>query len=206
MNTLELFSGSASFSKIMKNKGFNTFTIDIEKKFNPDLVKDIEFLEVKDFPYNHINYLWASIPCQAFSISSVSKHFNIDKTPKSDFAKKSLVLMDKTIEIIKEVKPDFWFIENPRGLMRKILPQKLKDNNINFYQYTVWYCQYGDDRAKPTDIWTNLENFNPKICKNNNPNCTHQKAPRGSRTGTQGKTNAFERSKIPEKLFLELIK
>ena len=52
-------------------------------------------------------------------------------------------------------------------------------------RYTVTYCQYGDKRMKPTDIWTNHPNpkFKP-MCKNGDP--CHEKAPRGSRSGTQG--------------------
>ena len=36
-----------------------------------------------------------------------------------------------------------------------------------FERYTVWYCKYGDDRAKPTDIWTNSKTWKPRpMCKN----------------------------------------
>lgn len=66
-------------------------------------------------------------------------------------------------------------------------------------RYTVTYCQYGDTRMKPTDIWTNISDpqFKP-MCKNGD-GC-HVKAPRGSQTGTQGLKNAKERSIIPQEL------
>ena len=78
---------------------------------------------------------------------------------------------------------------------------------------TVWYCRYGDRAAKPTDIWTNnLQNlFNrdgwrPRpLCWNGNRNCHHERAPRGSSTGTQGKRNAHERGRIPPELCLEVL-
>ena len=41
MNTLELFSGTKSFSKVAKRLGHNIFTIDNQKKLNPDLVMDL---------------------------------------------------------------------------------------------------------------------------------------------------------------------
>ena len=69
---------------------------------------------------------------------------------------------------------------------------------------TVWYCQYGDKRAKPTDIWTNLPNWTGKQCHNGNKDCHHEPAPRGSKTGTQGLKNAKLRGVIPENLFKEL--
>ena len=66
-------------------------------------------------------------------------------------------------------------------------------------RYTVTYCKYGDTRMKPTDIWTNHPEpgFLP-MCKNGNP--CHERAPRGSKTGTQGLKGSKERSVIPERL------
>lgn len=66
-------------------------------------------------------------------------------------------------------------------------------------RYTVTYCQYGDKRMKPTDIWTNYPepNFKP-ACKNGSP--CHEKAPRGSRSGMQGLKDWQHRSQIPDEL------
>ncbi len=84
----------------------------------------------------------------------------------------------------------------------------------NLPRCTVWYCTYGDDRAKPTDIWSNhlfslfnQNGFNPRPeCHNGNENCHHQRAPRGSKTGTQGLTGSYERSMYPKKLCIDIIK
>ena len=66
---------------------------------------------------------------------------------------------------------------------------------------TIWYCQYGDDRAKPTDIWSNHiydPMFNPNgwkprpECWNGREDC-HESAPRGSKTGTQGKKDNYDK-------------
>ena len=100
-----------------------------------------------------------------------------------------------------------WVIENPRGKLRKL------DLIRNIFRHTVWYCQYGDTRAKPTDLWTNINEGNifenqgwiPKQCFNGNKDCHHQPAPRGSQTGTQGLKGNYERSKVPEKLCKEII-
>ena len=76
-----------------------------------------------------------------------------------------------------------------------------------FPRHTIWYCQYGDDRAKPTDIWTNSTKWVPKpVCHNGNKDCHHQPAPRGSKTGTQGKKGHYERSRIPQQLCEEVLK
>lgn len=52
---------------------------------------------------------------------------------------------------------------------------------------------------KPTDIWTNHPDpqFKPP-CKNGDP--CHEPAPRGSRTGTQGRQGSVVRSLIPTEL------
>jgi len=118
-------------------------------------------------------------------------------------------IVQKTIDIINEIKPKFWFIENPRGKLKN-LPV------LTQYEYTtIWYCKYGDKRAKPTNIWSNnIWNplFNPNgwkprsECFNNNKKCHHESAPRGSRTGTQGLSDNYERSKIPKELCIEILK
>ena len=149
--------------------------------------------------------IWASPPCTTYSIAAISHHRDMGK-PKTDFADKSDRLVLNTLRLIKEFNCKY-FIENPRGYLRKM------DFMIGIPKTTVWYCTYGDIRAKPTDIWSNhiysLFNANgwkPRpICFNGNPNCHHQSAPRGSRTGTQGMKNNYERSKVPHELCKEIL-
>ena len=57
---------------------------------------------------------------------------------------------------------------------------------------------------KPTDIWTNIKGFIPKMCNNGNPD--HIRAPRGSKTGTQNTgLSYYDKCKIPSLLIQELI-
>ena len=97
------------------------------------------------------------------------------------------------LKLIRELNPQYWFIENPRGGLRKM--RFMKD----LPRYTLTYCQYGDTRMKPTDIFTNHPNprFKPP-CHNGDP--CHVAAPRGAKTGTQGLKGHIERSIIPDKL------
>jgi hypothetical protein len=56
---------------------------------------------------------------------------------------------------------------------------------------------------KSTDWWTNSQDWKPRpMCKNGAP--CHERAPRGSKTGTQGLKNAIERSRIPADLCNEI--
>lgn len=72
-------------------------------------------------------------------------------------------------------------------------------------RYTVTYCQYGDIRMKPTDIWTNHPSPNFKPPCRNGDKC-HTPAPRGARTGTQGLKGSLERSKIPKELCEHIVR
>lgn len=148
MKILELFSGTESFSKVARERGHECFTIDNNPKFNPNLCKDISNLELKDIPFKP-DIIWSSPPCEAFSVSTISRNWKKGK-PISEKAKKSLMLIKKIEEIIKITKPKFFFIENPRGMLRK---QHLM---LKYHKKTITYWQYGDLRMKPTDIWTNF--------------------------------------------------
>lgn len=203
MRTVELFAGTGSFSKVMKKKGFSTFKVEINPKFDNDLT--INILDYQMLPVN-TDILWASPPCTTFSIASCSTHWTKDGKPRTESCLIGLMLLEHTIRLIAQDKPKYWFIENPRGLMRKKIDDMFKINNIkDYHRVTVWYCQYGDNRAKPTDIWTNVKGWSGKQCKNNSIGCNHQRAPRGSKTGTQGLKNAQERSEIPPQLFEEIL-
>lgn len=200
MKILELFCGTKSFSNIAEELGHNCITLDINPIFKPTLCCDIMNFQVVP---NAFEFVWASPPCESFSVASIGKNWENGK-PKSLKALKGLELLDKTIHIISIINPKYWIIENPRCMTRTIINDIFIKYGIkDFHRTTVSYCQYGDNRMKPTDIWTNI-NFYGKCCKNND-NC-HEKAPRGSRTGTQGLKNNIERGKIPRQLCLTILK
>jgi len=201
MKIVELFAGSRSFSKIAEARGHEVFTTDYKAFEGIDLVADFLDVKASDIPFKP-DIIWASPPCTGFSVAAIGHHWTGGVgayIPRTDTAKNGIKLLDHTLKIINELQPTYWFIENPRGLMRK-MPQ-VESLNRN----TVTYCQYGDTRMKPTDIWTNSTNWIPrKMCKNCSP--CHDAAPRGSSTGTQGLKNNYERSKVPHELCLEILK
>jgi site-specific DNA-cytosine methylase len=201
MKVLELFAGSCSFSNVAATYGFKTYTTD-HKQYDTKInqIVDIFYFNINKVPFKP-DIIWASPPCTTFSIASCGKHWtapdkNGNREPKTEAAHDGLLMLEQTLWIIYNLQPKYYFIENPRGLMRKMGAVE------HLPRYTVSYCQYGDTRMKPTDIWTNLE-FDAKLCKNG-ATC-HEAAPRGSKTGTQGLKNNYERSKIPYLLCREII-
>lgn len=202
MNVLELFAGSRSIGKVGDKLGMNVFSVDWEKYEDIDLCIDVAKLKKEDVPFIP-DFVWASPDCTTYSIAAISTHRN-NTEPKSEYAKKCDTTNQHFISLIKEwleINPDMvFFIENPRGMLRKMPWMQ------EFKRHTIWYCQYGDERAKPTDIWTNSDKWVPKpVCHNGNKECHHAPAPRGSKTGTQGRKGSYERSKIPEKLCYEVL-
>lgn len=210
MKILELFSGTESFSKIARERGHETFTIEIDPKFKPNLCIDILDFDISMLPeeFKNPDIIWASPPCTTFSVASISRYW-VDGKPKNEKTLHGIKLVKKTIEIIEQLNPKYFVIENPRGMLRK------QDFMQNLKRDSVSYCQYGLRIMKPTDLWNNLNHSFKPMCKPG-ADC-HERAGRGSATGTQGivKNPAWEkerhrspilRGKVPGDLCLEIIK
>ena len=212
MKVLELFAGSRSFSKVAEELGMETYTTDFSDFENIDLVKDILDVTATDIEkeFGVPGIIWASPPCTTFSVASIGHHWNKDYTPKTDKCRNNIDVVKKSNSIIRyflHKNPNLlYYIENPRGMLRK-----LDFMNWATHRRTIWYCQYFSPeetikRAKPTDIWTNDYRWIPRpVCKNGNPDCDHERAPRGSRTGTQGLKGNYERSIVPSELCREIL-
>lgn len=201
MKVLELFAGMRSIGKSFEKRGHEVFSAKWNKDFeNINLYIDIGKLTAEEIlgKFGKPDVIWASPDCTTFSVAAISHHRRKDPQPGnlvpiSDYVKFCDEVDQHVIALIKQLNPKYYFIENPRGGMRKMSWMK------ELPCYTVTYCQYGDTRMKPTDIWTNHPNprFLPP-CKNGD-RC-HIPAPRGARTGTQGLAGSVMRSIIPEAL------
>lgn len=207
MKILELFAGTRSIGKAFEAHGHEVFSVDWDRDFeNIDLYTDISKLTAQDIleQFGRPDVIWASPDCTTFSVAAISYHRRKNKEtgnldPLTEYAE----FCDKTdqhvLTLIRELAPSYWFIENPRGGMRSMAWMK------GLPRYTVTYCQYGDQRMKPTDIWTNHPDpqFKP-ACKNGDT--CHVSAPRGARTGTQGLKGSKERSIIPAQLCEHIVR
>lgn len=205
MKILELYAGTRSIGKEFEAKGHEVFSIDWNRDFeNINWYADISKITSSDIieRFGRPDIIWASPDCTSYSIAAISHHRKKEEDGNllgvSDYAKFCDRANIHLLELIKELKPKFYFIENPRGGLRKMRFMQ------NLPRYTVTYCQYGDKRMKPTDIWTNHPSpkFKP-MCKNGD-SC-HEPAPRGSKTGTQGLKDSKERSVIPKLLCQHIV-
>ena len=218
---LELFAGTRSIGKAFEAHGHEVFSVEWDNKFDDiDLYADVLTLTADQIirEFGRPDVIWASPDCTTFSVMAISKHRrknpvtgNLD--PVSDYAKFCDEVDKHVLELIRELNPKFYFIENPRGGMRKMEWMQ------GLPRYTVTYCQYGEKRMKPTDIWTNHPNpqFKPP-CKNGDP--CHPRAPRSSTLrklkeqgveiqvgGTQyAMSKSEDRSKIPTALCEHIVK
>lgn len=201
MKILELFAGTRSIGKAFEARGHEVFSVEWDKDFeNIDLYADIGQLTAKDIleRFGQPDVIWASPDCTTFSVAAISYHRKLNKQTKSldpitEYARFCDAVDQNMLRLIRELAPTFYFIENPRGGMRKMEWMQ------GLPRYTVTYCQYGETRMKPTDIWTNHPDpqFKPP-CKNGDP--CHVSAPRGAKTGTQGIKGSRDRSIIPSQL------
>jgi len=108
MRVLDLFSGLGGWSKAFKDRNHEVITIDAVKEFNPSVVIDINKLDVSKL--EDFDIILASPPCAEFSKSSMPDSWNKNRTVNPDTR-----LLLKTMDIIKEVNPKYWIIENVRG-------------------------------------------------------------------------------------------
>ena len=205
MLVFDLFAGTKSSTKAFEDNGAKVISFEMEATFNPTEVVDVFTLEAGNLinKYGKPDFIWASPPCTAFSVASIGKHWSLVNgvhIPKTEKAVMSQELVKHTINLIKQLQPTYGFIiENPRCILRKLpfmqeLPRR-----------TVTYCQYGDFRMKPTDLWGYLENWQPRQPCRNGDKC-HEAASRGSQTGTQRIKKASIKSMIPYGLSFEIYK
>ena len=131
MLLLELFSGTGSVGKVFRENGWEVFSLDIDPKANPTLLKDILHVAQSDLP-QHVDAVWASPLCTHYSRARTTA-----STPRNFVYADSLVA--KAREIISWYPNVPFCIENPQGLLRhRAVIQRIP-------RYAVDYCQYNDE-------------------------------------------------------------
>lgn len=175
MRVLELCAGYGGISKAFRERGHTAITIDIDKEVNPDICIDIMEWEPNG---QYFDVVWAAPNCNSYSVMTMGRNWINSSKPRTMNACNGSKLLVRCLEIIADIQPLIWMIENPRAMMRN----HLRGGGI--IRNTTSQCQYGKKYQKYTDIFSNYELPLKPGCKNGSP--CHTPAPRGSTTGTQG--------------------
>lgn len=220
MKVLDLFSGLKGWSAAFRDRGHSVITLDINPKFNPDIVADI--LDIKSIhDIGEFDIILASPPCEVFSVAAAWLHHwkKIDGKyePQDERAIKAKHLTEHTFRLIEEYNAQFYVIENPRGFMRHVIRQP--DAQINWCKYVsedekvMLGASFWDKRKpaffKPTDLWGRLPpSFTPRRCTPGNRCHVYAGGHSSFSFGTHGIrkdiSDASKRALLPYGLSLEM--
>jgi len=231
MNFIELFAGGRSFGRTAESMGHNVFSSDYKPFDGIHYVTDIMDFDPSKVPFEKVHGIWASPPCEKFSIKTAVKgggnqsyetikengrvvsikprtNFNIDSkfmrfpVKINEERIKHEGYVEKTLELIRIFNPDFFFIENPASGFMKFY---LKDHPM-YHNYTT-YCQYGFDYMKRTNVFSNIP-LNLKSCKNGDDCHTDtfsQRWDHKKQTHEMKALTYYDRSLIPEGLIRDIL-
>ena len=146
MRALVLFKGTGSIDRSLEAVGFQVDSLDIDPKCNATWTSDIlEWDAWRHMMPGRYDFVWASPPCVQYSIARTTA-----KTPRNLALADRIV--ERTLEIIKELAPLGWLVENPQtGLLKT----RWVVEGLPFRD--VCYCTYSDGvnhrYLKATRLW-----------------------------------------------------
>jgi hypothetical protein len=124
---LDLCGGTGSWSRPYRDAGYDVRVITLPD--NDVLTYD---------PPENVYGVLAAPPCQMFSICRT----NTAKKPRDIDG--SLKIVTACQRIILQCKPVFWAMENPLGMLRKLIGRP---------KFTFQPYEFGDRYSKKTDLW-----------------------------------------------------
>ena len=196
---LELFSGTKSVSKVARELGWETLSLDICPRHSPDLCMDIMDFDVTKYEKGHFDFIWASPDCRAYSSART-----VANIPRDEAMAASDQLVHKTRQIISYFGCPFC-IENPatsRLWTREVA--------AGLQCITTSYCCHGYAYRKNTILGNNfLKNLpmcpGPGLCPSMIGNRHKEHAQKGGGGLEPRYKSRDELHTIPESLILEIL-
>lgn len=100
---LDLFCGTGGATAAFRGApGWEVIGVDNNPNSAADVVADVRSWRP---PVDRVDFIWASPPCQEFSLMPPGRH---NRRP-------SLDLIFATLEIVRDLRPKFWIMENVVG-------------------------------------------------------------------------------------------
>lgn len=112
-------------------------SIDIQRKVKPTIIADVRYLPLR--PKLKPRLCHASPPCKYLSFARAKAYGYHEKG-----IAESLKLIAACFDAFYYLEPKMWTLENPVGLLKRLLPTDVKTN----------YKAYDYDK-KPTNFWSN---------------------------------------------------
>jgi hypothetical protein len=143
LRVLELFSGTGSIGRQFLARGHEVISLDLDPRNSPTICANLMDWRYKSLPRGYFDAIWASCPCENYSIARSSA-----RTPRDLMVADSLVL--RTQELIDWFTPRCYFVENPSSSQlwqRFAWPRLVKTS----------YCSYGYPYRKHTTLATNTD-------------------------------------------------
>ena len=145
---LELFAGSQSLSKCARERGWESVTLDINQKTNPDICTSILDWDEKSLPRNAFDLIWASCPCESYSSLRVRA-----KIPRAEAMAHADQFVAKTRGILEHFSGALWIVENPGN---SLLWKREVAVGLGTHATLVDYCQFGRTFRKRTRLSSNF--------------------------------------------------
>ena len=216
---LVLYSGTGSVEKTLLETYPNAVavSVDVNPTFHATHCCTVrQWMEMEGgmnaYAPGYFDVIWASPPCTEYNrAKTTGKPVPYCINPQQPH--RDLVTADDNVraaqEVIQQLKPRYWFIENPVGLLatRPVM------RKLAHLRHTCTYCRYGTQFRKATHIWTNAVLREPLKCCSQTTPCAEMKqfgyhrvtAQRGNSSTATGSGSAEAVYPIPAQLVHELM-
>lgn len=188
---LSLFDASGAWSKPYKKAGYNVIRQD--SQLGQDFFDDtIPAANMDRVDGNQVHGILAAVPCTDFA-NSGARWWEGKRGEPAPYTGKEITFDDRldyyvtmvlgVLMLVEWLKPKWWVIENPRGRIRKLVPE-LGEAKLVFQPH--WY---GDPYTKETFLYGD---FNPNLP------CNPVLPLFGSMAHKASSADKYKRSKTPD--------